>query len=93
MAESVKRSVKFDPTLAGAIRAWAEGAGVDFSEAVRRLCSQGLSTWPGSPFAAPAGSSREVINEIRRAKSEAVTELRIAFEDAVDDLIAGRGGA
>ncbi|MBQ9042587.1 MAG: hypothetical protein IJ111_07200 [Eggerthellaceae bacterium] len=93
MAVNVNKSVRFDPGLAGAIGAWADGAGVDFSEAVRRLCSQGLATWPGSPFAAPAGSSQEVINEIRRAKSEAVTELRIAFEDAVDDLIVGRGGA
>jgi len=93
MAVNVNKSVRFDPALAGAVSAWADGAGVDFSEAVRRLCSQGLVTWPGSPFAAPAGSSQEVISEIRRAKSEAVTELRIAFEDAVDDLVVGRGGA
>lgn len=78
-----------DSRLAGAISAWADGAGVDFSEAVRRLCSQGLATWPGSPFAAPAGSSQEVVNEIRRAKSEAVDEMRNALDEAVEDIMSG----
>ena len=87
---SVKKNVRMNPRLAGAISAWAEGAGVDFSEAVRRLCSQGLATWPGSPFASPTGSCQEVVNEIRRAKAEAVAEVKNAIDDAVDDVLFGR---
>ena len=90
---SVKKAVRMDRRLAGAISAWADGAGVDFSEAVRRLCSQGLATWPGSPFAAPAGSSQEVVNEIRRAKDEAVREITGAIDEAAADIMFTQGGA
>ena len=89
--QTVKKTVNFTCGLAGAIAIWADGAGVGFGEAVRRLCSQGLATWPGSPFAAPAGSSQEVINEIRRSNSETVSEIRNAIENATEDIItAGR---
>ena len=89
---SVKKAVRMDRRLAGAISSWADGAGVDFSEAVRRLCAQGLATWPGSPFAAPAGSSQEIVNEIRRAKAEAVDEMRSALDEAVGDIMFGKEG-
>lgn len=91
-AASVSKCVKFDARLAGAVSAWADGAEVSFSEAVRRLCSQGLAAWPGSPFAAPAGSAQEVVNEIRRAKAEAVDEIRYALDEAVDDIMFGKEG-
>ena len=89
---SVKKNVRMEPRLAGAISAWAEGAGVGFSEAVLRLCAQGLATWPGSPLAAPAGSGQEIVNEVRRAKEEAVTELKAAIDDAVDEVVFGKDG-
>lgn len=85
----VKKTVKFDRQLAGAIGAWADGAGVDFSEAVRRLCSMGLATWPGNAFspAPAAGAVGTLQMEIRRARDDIITELRETINDAADDVL------
>lgn len=85
----VQKSLKFDRQLAGAIGAWADGAGVSFNEAVRRLCSMGLATWPGNAFspAPAAGAVGTLQMEIRQARDDIITELRETINDAADDVL------
>ena len=74
--EKVHKSFVMDRGLAGAINAWAVGAGVGFSEAVRRLCAQALAEWPEA-----AGV---VVDEVRRAERRLSSELaRISARIAV----------
>ena len=65
--EKVHKSLVMERELAGAINAWAVGAGVGFSEAVRRLCAQALAEWPDA-----AGA---VVDEVRRAEGRLSDEL------------------
>ena len=83
----VHRSLVMEKRLAGAISNWAAGANVSFSEAVRLLCSQGLATWPGSPFAAPFGSSQAVIDEMRRMENRICDQVKNYLDEAVDDIL------
>ena len=65
--EKVHKSLVMGRELAGAINAWAAGAGVGFSEAVRRLCAQALAEWPDA-----AGA---VVDEVRCVERRLLGEL------------------
>ncbi|MBQ9001455.1 MAG: hypothetical protein IJ087_06345 [Eggerthellaceae bacterium] len=65
--EKVHKSLVMDRELAGAINAWAAGAGVGFSGAVRRLCAQALAEWPDA-----AGA---VVDEVRCVERRLLGEL------------------
>lgn len=77
--------------LAGSVAAWADGAGVTFSEALRELTSRGLASSAGQAFSQPGADSQALAREVRRAKKEAVDEIVAALDEAVNDITYSLG--
>lgn len=87
----VHKSLVMDRGLAGAIGAWAAGAGVGFSEAVRLLCAQALAEWPDA-----AGAVVDELRCVERRLSGDLLHVSTALarlESQHSDLLAALEGA
>lgn len=86
--DMVVKSFKIDRQLAGAIGAFGDAAGYNFSEAVRELCKMGLSVWPGNAFSmAPAvGAEARILTGQKEIKDEIIGRVRYMFEEELDEV-------